>query len=260
MIYQRISSCTVGAVGLLCKAFLRWGCKDVKVEGLDVLMKALEDSSRRGEGRGVLTVCNHISVLDDPIIWGIMPTNTYFNPNLSRWTLGASDIIFTNPVYGVFFRAGQVFEIFRGGGIHQAAVDDAIKTLDKGRWIHIFPEGKINQPCFNPVGGLFPFKWGMGRVIMEARSTPHIIPMWIKGTDQVMPEPRQFPNKFPLPGKRLSITFSEDPKLNDAVRDMKARWLARGRLESETADTRSRITARIKDSVVALRDRVESAV
>lgn len=259
MVYQQISSCTVGAVGLLCKAFLRWGCKDVKVEGLEVLMTALEDKSRRGQGRGILTVCNHASVLDDPMIWGIMPTHTYFNPSLSRWTLGASDIIFTNPLYGAFFRAGQVFETFRGGGISQAAVDDSIKKLNEGKWLHVFPEGKINQPCFNPKGGIFPFKWGMGRMIMEAHSMPVIIPMWIKGTDQVMPEPRQFPNRIPLPGRELSITFSDDPTLNDAVSDMKAQWLARGRPEEETANTRSQITARIQDSVMALRNRLDSS-
>ncbi|EJT98252.1 acyltransferase-domain-containing protein [Dacryopinax primogenitus] len=259
MKYLQISSCTVGAVGLLCKAFLRWGCKEVKVEGLDVLVKALEDKSRRDNGTGILTVCNHISVLDDPLIWGVMPTYTYFDPNLSRWTLGASDIIFTNPLFGVFFRTGQVFETFRGGGIYQTAVDDAIRTLDDGRWIHIYPEGKINQPCYNPAGGLFPFKWGMGRMIMEAKSMPIIIPMWITGTDQVMPEPRYFPNKFPVPGNRLSITFSHDPKLNDAVGDIRAQWLARGRPEAETANTRSRVTARIKDSVQALRNRIQAA-
>lgn len=258
MVYQQVSSCTVGAVGLLCKAFLRWGCKDVRVEGLEVLMKALEDKSRKGEGKGVLTVCNHVCVLDDPMIWGIMPTYTYFNPSLSRWTLGASDIIFTNPLYGAFFRAGQVFETFRGGGIYQAAVDDSIKELNEGNWVHVFPEGKINQPCFNPAGGLFPFKWGMGRMIMEAKSMPVIIPMWIQGTDKVMPEPRQFPNKIPLPGKELSITFSHDPNLNDAVHDMRAQWLVRGRLDEETAVTRSRITARIKDSVTSLRNRLET--
>jgi monolysocardiolipin acyltransferase len=29
------------------------------------------------------------------------------------------------------------------------------------RQIHIFPEGKINQPTINPDGGLFRFKWGV---------------------------------------------------------------------------------------------------
>ena len=37
------------------------------------------------------------SSLDDPLTWGILPARTYLHSHLTRWTLGASDIIFTNP-------------------------------------------------------------------------------------------------------------------------------------------------------------------
>ena len=42
-------------------------------------------------------VKNHIFRLDDPLTWGILPARTYLDSHLTRWTLGASDIIFTNP-------------------------------------------------------------------------------------------------------------------------------------------------------------------
>jgi len=39
----------------------------------------------------------HCSRLDDPLTWGILPARTYLHSHLTRWTLGASDIMFTNP-------------------------------------------------------------------------------------------------------------------------------------------------------------------
>lgn len=78
------SSLILSSFGLASKAFLRWGCKDVKVEGLGKLLKALEEepSGSPGSGtglidekegeqagrRGVVTICNHTSVVDDPMV------------------------------------------------------------------------------------------------------------------------------------------------------------------------------------------------
>jgi monolysocardiolipin acyltransferase len=64
-------------------------------------------------------------------------------------------------MHSAFFTAGQVIETVRGGGIYQPAVDKAVQLLQNGEWIHIFPEGRVNQESINPEGGLLPFKWGM---------------------------------------------------------------------------------------------------
>lgn len=85
-------------------------------------------------------------------------------------------------LFSQFFRNGQVIETFRGSGIHQKAVEDAIEKLDEGGWvsisplssggtfdtektdhfqIHIYPEGKVNQPKPGIKGGLLRFKWGL---------------------------------------------------------------------------------------------------
>lgn len=113
--------------------------------------------------------------------------------------LTASDIMFTNPVLANFFASGQVIETIRGGGVFQPAIDRAVKLLQEGEWvsrlfsvvveyksrpytqIHIFPEGKVNQHKMNPPGGLFRFKWGIGRIIMDSEVMPEIIPMWLSG-------------------------------------------------------------------------------
>lgn len=109
-----------------------------------------------------------------------------------------------------FFNAGQVIETFRSkhdperAGIYQIAVDRAIEKvsavavwigtlfnnsllhhyhhlpcqLDKGLWLHIFPEAFVNQ---HPEKELLRFRWGVSRILMETTGQPEIIPMWLEG-------------------------------------------------------------------------------
>jgi len=93
-------------------------------------------------------------------------------------------------------------------------VDVAIKKLNQGGWVHLFGEGKVNQPHYYPqdngVGYLPRFKWGIGRILMETTVPPTIIPMWLTGFDKMMPEGRRFPYKFlPRLGANVSITFGD---------------------------------------------------
>ncbi|OAX43055.1 hypothetical protein K503DRAFT_732265 [Rhizopogon vinicolor AM-OR11-026] len=211
---QLLSTATVTATGLICKAFLNSGLCSVTVSNLHVLLEALRNDERRRCGQGVVTVANHISTLDDPLAWGTLPTELYLNSKTIRWSLGASDIMFTNPVFSAFFRKGQVLETFRGNGIFQPAVDTAIRRLNEGHWVHLFGEGKINQPPNYPrtngVARLPRFKWGVGRILMETAVPPLIIPMWLTGFDKLMPEHRSFPYKyFPKLGIKLGVAFGE---------------------------------------------------
>ncbi|KAH8987181.1 hypothetical protein EDB92DRAFT_1876845 [Lactarius akahatsu] len=49
---------------------------------------------------------------------------------MTRWTLGASGIMFTNPAFSTFFRKG---ETFRGTSIYRPAIDTAIKSCAQAR-------------------------------------------------------------------------------------------------------------------------------
>ncbi|KAI5122408.1 hypothetical protein M0805_002958 [Coniferiporia weirii] len=219
-----LSACTITTIGLVCKGFLNLGfCKSVTVTGLNHLLTALDDNERKN-GRGVVTVANHISTLDDPVTWGVLPARRYVNLRDMRWALGASDIMFTNPAFSAFFRHGQVLETFRGNGIYQPAVDEAIRKLDNGGWIHLFGEGKVNQPYQYPLSKdetgnnmarLPRFKWGTGRILMEAQHLPVVIPMWLSGFEDIMSEPRppSFPAKF-LPRLRQSVRITFAPPID----------------------------------------------
>ncbi|KAI0027949.1 acyltransferase-domain-containing protein [Vararia minispora EC-137] len=208
-----VSAATITIIGLTCKSVLKLGLCPITVNGLPKLLAAL-DSSERENGRGVVTVCNHISTLDEPLSWGVLPCRNYWTSRKMRWTLGAADILFTNPVLSAFFRNGQVLKTVRGAGIYQPAVDTAIEKLSRGDWIHLFGEGNVCQPDTYPVengiGHLRRFKWGIGRIVMETPRPPMIIPMWITGFDKLMPEGRGFPFNFiPHFGAKLSVTFGD---------------------------------------------------
>jgi len=182
-------------IAALTKATVYSLCQSVHVEGLEHLLSAL------ASGKGVLTVSNHISVLDDPCaLSAAMPLRTFLNAGTTRWTLGASDICFKNPVQGAFFRKGQVIETFRSSadpkkaGIYQDAIDEAIQKLDQGKWLHVFPEAKVHQA---PDKALLRFRWGVARVLMETKNDFEILPIWLQGFDDLMPLERDFPRFIP---------------------------------------------------------------
>lgn len=197
------STYTVRAVAAFSRLLLRYGCRKVTVRGLDRFLTHLDSPTR---SQGLLTYCNHISVLDEPTIWGTLPPSTFRNPSTVRWTLGASDIMFTNPLLSRFFRNGQCIETLRGGGIYQKAIDDSIAKLDEGKWIHLFPEGYVNVSTSTR---LRRFKWGIARMVLEAKALPTVVPIWITGFDKMMPEPREKPKWLPRFGGDVSITFGE---------------------------------------------------
>ncbi|KAH7334033.1 acyltransferase-domain-containing protein [Rhizoctonia solani] len=216
------SRLTLATIGLCGRLFLNTACASVKIHGLQYLLTALDEAGRKD--RGIITVANHISVVDDPLVWSALPVGRcILNPRNMRWTLGASDIMFTNPVYNWFFHNGQVIETVRGAGVHQPAVDTAVAKLNSGAWVHVFPEGKVNQESCQAGGKLLRFKWGVGRMIMSTTKVPVIIPMHISGLQKVMPEPRQF--KFlPRPGHHISITFGDPAALTQQADELVQKW------------------------------------
>ncbi|KAL1843699.1 hypothetical protein VTJ49DRAFT_399 [Mycothermus thermophilus] len=269
------SAFIMGMTGVLSKWFL-YGFNRVEVTGfsrfLDVLESRRDPAQRQ---RGLLTVSNHISVLDDPVVWGILPFRYMLDPANLRWTLGAADICFTNRFISSFFSHGQVLPCHRLkhsplGGPFQPAISHAIRLLSGPQptpsffsssspssppsshppsssltspsatapishilhpttriplpahsWVHIFPEGCVHQ---HPSTDLRYFKWGVGRLLLESDPPPLIIPIFIDGTQRVMPEDRGFPRFVPRIGWTVHIAFGEPVDFEEVFGDLKRRW------------------------------------
>ncbi|PLW06635.1 hypothetical protein PCASD_24149 [Puccinia coronata f. sp. avenae] len=200
----------IASVMSVFKPLLYYGMRDARVDGLPILLDLLD--RRPDPKRGLITISNHISTLDDPMVWGMMPFRTYLDTTKARWTLGAADILFTNRWIAPLFQNGQVIKTVRGDGIYQPAMDLALEKLNHAQWLHVFPEGRVNQSALDPsqpAQELLRFKWGISRLVLESTHEPIIVPIWLKGFDHVMPEGRRAPWKMmPRLNQRLAVTIS----------------------------------------------------
>ncbi|KAK4031918.1 hypothetical protein C8A01DRAFT_41645 [Parachaetomium inaequale] len=261
------SAMIMGMTGVLSKCFL-YGFNRVEVTGLSRFLDILD--SRRDPAnrqRGLLTVSNHISVLDDPVVWGILPLRYIFDPSNLRWTLGAADICFANKFLSTFFTHGQVLPCHRlkhspFGGPFQPALTQAIRLLStpsplylspqnqtytttgtdthpspltyphhrRHSWVHVFPEGCVHQHASTD---LRYFKWGLARLILESDPVPDVLPMFVDGTQRVMPEDRGFPRFLPRVGKTVRVAFGEVLDYEATFGDLKRRWEGLVRRERE---------------------------
>lgn len=92
--WRYLSCATILATGTLAKCFVKFAMKGVEIENIEILAAAKRQSER--ENRGFLTYMNHMSLLDDPFIWGILPWKNFFNPDTIRWSLAADNVCFGN--------------------------------------------------------------------------------------------------------------------------------------------------------------------
>jgi len=210
-----VSKALMASVGLLCKFWL--GFNKVSVHNTETLVREIEKTHK--ERQPLITVSNHISNLDDPICWGVLPINLLCSASTMRWTLGASNILFPNPVYGKFFELGKCIKIVRGDGIYQEGMNTVIDRLTEGQWLHIYPEGRVNQS-----GTLLYFKWGVGRMVAECfRKTgiiPTVLPIYHTGLQNAMPLGKK---AIPRPFQKLDIFVGEtidcEPTINKFLID-----------------------------------------
>ncbi|CAO2044139.1 unnamed protein product [Urochloa humidicola] len=190
------------AVGAFAKAYASL-LNTTTVHNADALLRLV---SARPPGTPLLTVSNHMSTVDDPLMWGFkgFPTS---DAKLGRWVLTAEDICFRNVVMSYMFRLGKCVPIARGGGIYQEHMNKALDVLINGDWLHSFPEGKIAQDD-EPIRRL---KWGTASLIVRAPVTPIVLPIVHSGFEKVMPENLFFGRRPPVPlwGKKIDIIIGD---------------------------------------------------
>uniref|UniRef100_A0A0A9VT80 Tafazzin family protein n=1 Tax=Lygus hesperus TaxID=30085 RepID=A0A0A9VT80_LYGHE len=180
----------------------------VNVYNLDRLVKALE----RPKGIPLITLSNHISTIDDPVMWSPLK-NKYLTQKDIRWSLVAHEVCYTNTPLAYFFMLTRSVPIVRGDGVYQEGVNFAIERLSQGDWVHVFPEGRINDKM-----EYTRFKWGVGRMIYECLEMPIVLPIHVIGLEQLLP-PR--PPYIIRPFKKVTINHGEPLALKHLVEELK---------------------------------------
>jgi 1-acyl-sn-glycerol-3-phosphate acyltransferase len=149
--------------------------------------RGLENIPRSG---GFILAANHISFVDSlfmplacprPVVF--LGKSDYFKSWRTRW----------------FFKAVNVIPVQReGGSAGEAAILAGIQALREGKVVGIYPEGTRS-----PDGRLYRGKTGVARMALEAQVP--VIPVSIRGTDEVMP----LDAKAPRLSGRVRVEFGK---------------------------------------------------
>ncbi|CAI4036994.1 hypothetical protein SMKI_16G2920 [Saccharomyces mikatae IFO 1815] len=238
---------------------LLFTCYNVKVNNFEKLETALERS--KSENRGLMTAMNHMSMVDDPLVWATLPYKLFTSLDNIRWSLGAHNICFQNRFLSNFFSLGQVLSTERFGiGPFQGSIDASIRllspddTLDlewtphsegscllkntkenyappiirsKPSWVHVYPEGFVLQlyPPFE--NSMRYFKWGITRMILEATKPPIIVPIFATGFEKIASEAAtdsMFKQILPRNlGSEVNVTIG-DPLDDDLIDRYRKEW------------------------------------
>ncbi len=161
---------------------------DFKVNGLEHL------PSRQK----VILAANHSSLLDAVALTCAYPRRIYFM---------AAEFLFQHKFWGWIMRLAGCIEVKRDG-FNKQAIKEALRILNSGYSLGIFPEGKITDD-----GRISPAKKGVGLLAKMAHAK--IIPTAIEGTFEAWPKKRPFARPFPIEvrfGKPLAEKNFETPE------------------------------------------------
>ncbi|KAF1344805.1 hypothetical protein BDV97DRAFT_362566 [Delphinella strobiligena] len=138
--FRLASSFQTGWVGTACRTFLL-SLNRLEVNGWEGFQKLLDERADVGaRQRGLITVSNHTSVLDDPVLWGALPYSYHWNPENLRWSLASHDLAFQSKFTCFFFNIGNTLPCHRlahspFGGLFQPTITQAIRLLSNGPFL-----------------------------------------------------------------------------------------------------------------------------
>ena len=188
--------------GPLCAAvvqlsrFVMRGLNSVDFEGRDRWDALFEEGAR--DGRGLLSMSNHTSLFDDPLLISNLGTTRYAEV---RWIAADHYNFFRSALLGWIYSAGKCVPIIRGAGLDQPGFHFLEERLKAGEWVHIFPEGGRSR---REAGRLqLPFKGGIAQLIAAAE--PVIMPFYHVGMHSLLP----IGARLPRVGRRVRVLFGE---------------------------------------------------
>ncbi|KAL3090284.1 hypothetical protein niasHS_006736 [Heterodera schachtii] len=185
LLYRLGSNAVILAVFSLAKLVFCFNKILIQPEQKKLFLDLLNDRNRP-----LVTISNHRCVVDDPLIWSMF-TFREFLSNISRfrYILTAHDICFTKKSHIFFFSLGRCVPVVRGAGVFQEGVDHCVDMLNSNGWVHVFPEGRVTRESVR-------IKWGIGRLISESNKPPILLPIWVRGMDDVWTKQAPYRPRF----------------------------------------------------------------
>ncbi|KAI3659203.1 hypothetical protein MP638_000484 [Amoeboaphelidium occidentale] len=234
--------------GLICKSAL-----NLAMNTHIVNKHNLEWILNRPKGVPVITAMNHLTVLDDPLIWGCLPWSALSQHQKVRWSLAAHDICFTNILLQYFFSYAQGIPIRRGSGVFQPSMYHAVEILQDGGWVNVFPEGKVNPDPDT----LLPFRWGVGRLLMDTAQhfkddpskQPYFVPIYLYGLEHVKPLGAWFLSF----GKNVTISFGDPVPFGERVVEFTKAHIAENIKLDREAFVRHKLTESVYNEMLKLK-------
>lgn len=175
---------------------LRWLVRsffDLRVNGVDKLP----------ESGGVIVAGNHPNLMDGVVLGVVSPRPVRF--------LVAADTM-RGPA-GVVARWLGAIPVDRSGGSNRAALSEALKSLERGEVVGIFPEGKTSSGR-----ELLEFKKGVA--LLAHRSGAPVVPCAFEGTQDILPK-----GAITLRPRTLQLVFGSslkvEPVASEAVPEEK---------------------------------------
>ncbi|KAL7071826.1 hypothetical protein ACQ4LE_008884 [Meloidogyne hapla] len=225
--------------GVFCFAkFVLCGLNQIKIstEHKKIFLDLIEDKTRP-----LITIANHRSVVDDPLVWALFSFKEFCrNISRFRYILAANDICFTNTLYNHFFSLGRCVPCVRGDGVFQRGVDLCVDRLSNNGWVHIFPEAEVTT---TPIR----IKWGVARMIADSKLPPILLPMWTRGMATAWPNTRPY---FPRIGKTVEIHVGTP--IDTAI------WISASPMENGTElQRRKRLADLVQERLYSLGEQVE---
>ncbi len=158
--------------------------------------------------RGIIFVANHRSSIDPFLIQLAVGRRVH-------WMVAGEYC--RHFLFGPILRLFQVIPTNRGG-VDTASTKQAIRLLREGRWIGMFPEGRINRTS-RPALSVRP---GAGLVAMRGNAV--LVPIWIEGSPQ---SPTVWGPLLKPANVRVKVgAFLPQPAvIEDAEQDLSREWI-----------------------------------
>ena len=139
----------------------------------DVLLRLLLEREVHGLDRiprtgGLIVAANHMSFWDPPVIGAILPRELAYMTKAD---------FFGVPGFGSLIRALGAFPVRRGTA-DLSGFKQAVRTLDRGGALLVFPEGGRMKD-----GALHPALPGLG--LLAAHTRAPIVPLYVSGTNRI---------------------------------------------------------------------------